>query len=145
MYDGSVDFKGDRVLAATVYHFIKDNPLHWNQRKWVCGTGMCYAGWYAHIHDMNVEIVVSPVNELSCFVGDDIIGNYVARLMGFDPENCEDDRIFWNNDLFNASNTLDDIRRILTVLLGEDPEDIEPDLELLSFGKKVELMKFGNE
>lgn len=147
-YNGSRDFKGDRVLTATVYHFIKNNPQHWNQKHWVCGTGMCYAGWYAYIHDMNVETHVNPVHENMCHVkvGDDyeFIGDYVAKLMGF----CDESHFIWacnHKSLFYGHNDLEDIRKILTGLMGEDPEDIEPDNELLNFGKKVKLLKFGHE
>ena len=105
-----------QTLAAVEAH-----PEEWKQEHWRCKTGMCFAGWAAHLAGAQWETDEQPAyyaNSLSPYRRKlmpaqvitpagrrAFVGEYAAEVLGLDDD---DDEL-----LFNADNTLDDLRRLI--------------------------------
>lgn len=92
---------------------IKDHPEQHNQAWWfseaVCGTSMCFAGWACALSGWRAcnwsEGFASDV-EKGGVVAD--VSIKAAELLGLDFDVANDDR-----GLFSASNTVDDLERMV--------------------------------
>jgi hypothetical protein len=133
---------------VATYHHIKNNPQHHDQSTWRCGTGMCFAGWavaiagydYAYSQDCarSDEVDLTPEERQEFgYLGERVQVRYFAHdLLGARMGRRTADGL--SRDLFDGNNDLADIREILTQILGEDPEDIAPNEDLILNAKRVD-------
>jgi hypothetical protein len=104
------------LLLRTLEH-IEAHPEEWNQEKWHCGSAYCFAG---HAATLSGAVFVTtpgdPDPDDTIHVlgpGDDkphAVYYYAAGALGLDPYGRAADR------LFDGSNTLDDLRRVVADL-----------------------------
>lgn len=123
-------------LMVAVYHHIRENPDHWDQRHWACSTGMCCAGWALTLSGSQWRATESGCSWMPLGTFSWSIPDAAARCLGLDPE--------IEIPLFNATNTLPDIRRIMTGLLGYDPESVLPDEDFVLEGKRAAYRYYGS-
>lgn len=117
-----------------IYKQIKADPDTWWQQAWAknfdksrsvghfvpegrCGTAYCFAGHV--VVRAGYAIAWNAYGSSDLAVGEDgttyAINALAEDILGLEPD--------WADELFCASNDLEDIRRIITELTGEDPED----------------------
>lgn len=123
----------DTAELVAIYRYIKAHPKEWEQRLFAarsehgCRTAYCLAG-HAVVragYKLVWEPRFTPMDgwyDSSWFVADtDTYGQnlqiaHVARkVLGLNPTDAD--------KLFCATNTLDDLRRIITEVTGTDPEE----------------------
>lgn len=100
-------------LAYKVLDHIDAHPESWVQDSWWCGTGGCFAGWAVKLsgEDPGWVYVAERAAELLGFTSEyDIEERAVAALGG--RGRC---------DLFSASNTREDLDRIVAAVFGPRP------------------------
>lgn len=110
-------------LAYAVLDQIEANPETWNQRMYRCSTGMCFAGWAIELVD-GVRWVSDQKSGRDILNGWDLLDSNVvlpskrivsaadagALLLGLDDDGAA--------DMFDARNTLDDLKDVVTELFG---------------------------
>ncbi len=118
--------KPNAELAYAVLDHIDAHPESWNQGKWWCGTGGCFAGWACALSGEN------PVHaDYSWLAGGIHVSDRAAELLGFDDEeqmwNATYEALGEPDDedmigLFHGANTRADLGRIVEALFGPRPE-----------------------
>ncbi|MEV0616088.1 hypothetical protein AB0I81_22435 [Nonomuraea sp. NPDC050404] len=112
------------LLKQTLAH-IEAHPDEWNQADYRCGSGMCVAGWaaqfaggkwYADDPDAGFgDALIAEPDEPNSFRMDDVRLVYAdhraQRVLGLDGEQAD--------RLFEGSNSLPDLRRIVAELVEE--------------------------
>jgi len=115
-------------LAYRVLDHIDAHPESWDQKRWWCGTSGCFAGWTVELSGEKID----GRNHVRVGSGEfDVVhvGERAAQLLGFGGEGPlndaarsalggtdedEDDEF----ELFWASNTREDIGRIVEAVFG---------------------------
>ena len=113
-------------LLRKTLEYVESHPEEWDQSTWICGSAGCFA-WHAAMIDgaepltANPEYVRAdnddPPDKVHPADGDAYPVDHIhvaaraARVLGFGPELPA---------LFRASNTLDDLRRIVGRLTAEE-------------------------
>ena len=112
-------------LRETLVH-IEANPDDWYQGDYRCGSGMCFAGWRAELSggvwafdasDFYAHCLVATPDDnpdhVRVFRGKTVIGAFdrAQRLLGLTTPQA--------TRLFFPTNTLDDLRRIVSDLCSE--------------------------
>ncbi|GIH91990.1 hypothetical protein ACFFMN_33720 [Planobispora siamensis] len=111
-----------RVLAQ-----IEAHPQTWYQQTWRCESGMCAAGWAVELADgewafslrhFAADAVIATPEEISAGLSYDLEGKTVVdawlraeRLLGISRIQAA--------ELFEARNSLDDLRHIVGRLIAE--------------------------
>jgi hypothetical protein len=114
-------------LLRQTLAFIEAHPEDWNQSYWRCDTAACFAGhaallagasWAHRAEDgVNLEDLADhdpEAFEAVCPPGADCtvrVSTYARQVLGIEPADAA--------RLFEASNELDDLRRIVDELCAE--------------------------
>jgi hypothetical protein len=96
------------------YMFVPDTEMEWYSRRIhvfaetdeLCGTAMCFAGWYGALHAPKTNGVGHVINERG---HGEHVADFTARHCGGHPVG-----------LFAAANNLSDIRKALVLITGVD-------------------------
>lgn len=111
-----------KLLRETLAH-IEAEPRKWYQPDWRCGTGMCFAGWavtlaggqWKHGPDeagSDLLVVEPGDSEFDRRVGSTMAMTRAQRLLGLTEDQAD--------ELFDGSNDLDNLRRIVEGLCAEE-------------------------
>jgi hypothetical protein len=104
---------------AMVLNHIENNPTHWNQRKWHCGTSHCFAG-FAQLFARGISLAVEFDRDNAGIKDKDdpIENDYIA---------AEDDATGWlglthrqSAFLYDGDNTLDDLRTQVAIIMESE-------------------------
>lgn len=106
------------LLHQTLTH-IETHPDQWHQLDWAtrteCGTAYCFAGWAVQLARPDAEPDFDGGRSTSVVIVDGVprsIEVLASDLLGLDIDQSE--------DLFACENTLDDLRRIVRELTGQE-------------------------
>lgn len=109
-------------LLKETLAYIEAHPEEWDQSKWRCGTGACFAGHAAILHgakwrnlapdDMRI---IAPGGEVR------YVDSYAREALGLKAEVYvdHDGDTEFGVELFDGHNTLDDLRRIVGELCAQ--------------------------
>jgi hypothetical protein len=126
------------LLKQTLAH-IEAHPETWKQEYFRCGTGMCFAGWAAELHGAKWAYpaeagwlrseLITPKSEDGVGTEPIPIEGYAAKILGIEHTRRYDDEDFeYDEDedfdlgtipLFEARNSLDDLRRLVAEICAE--------------------------
>jgi hypothetical protein len=120
-----METRPNKELLRKTLATIKANPEHWDQSTWRCETGMCFAGWSAHLAGgrwispaENLQrshlLVSEPKDDLLCPSNEcrPVSVLYRAqRLLGLAFHQAA--------DLFASTNTMEDLERIVAELCND--------------------------
>ena len=98
----------NKELLQLTLDTIKQNPQHWDQTQWHCGTTHCFAGIAELLHKQQ------PID--NCISEEDIdssdVYNYAVEALGL--------TIYQADSLFSPVNTLEDLEHRVNVLMNTD-------------------------
>ena len=110
------------ALAYEVLDYIDAHPEEWNQRRWVCGTAACFAGWAVRLSGAEIrQTEPDEPNSAKVVAGP-------AELVGLTVEEAAHEVLgihryaMVNEDLFDAWNSREDVGRIVAQIFGPRPE-----------------------
>jgi len=124
----------DKKLLRETLQLIKDNPQHWDQSSWHCGSSHCFAGFVeCKVRGMDFAEKITD-NYLAGFLSQD--ANELIQLLNLDAGNSDDllESYCWRSncyliarfalginglqadELFHADNTLESLERIVEEL-----------------------------
>lgn len=111
--------KPNAELAYRVLDQIDADPKSWNQGAWDCGTAACFAGWAVRLsggksvdQDNDTYVVDAPA---ALGITGLPVDEAAVKLLGHSCDNSE-------GDLFEASNTREDLGRLVAEIFGPRPE-----------------------
>jgi hypothetical protein len=121
------------VLAYQVLDHIEAHPEQWDQTNWArqvpeCGTAGCFAGWTVMLSGMTPLFRESYGGRAMDVIDDRgyqvSVSEAATRLLGaryvyIDTDIYPDDDE--EEDLFDESNDLDDLRRLVFEIFGPRP------------------------
>lgn len=122
------DIKPNAELAYLILDYIDAHPEQHDQDVWIqekeCGTAGCFAGWATllsgdrpntnHEDDAEAETVWVAVAGVDT---SQYIPARAAELLGI----SFDEQATWGNRLFNATNTREDLGRLVAEIFGPRP------------------------
>lgn len=107
--------KPNVALLEETLTYIRDHPEEWDQTKWVCGTAACFAGRAALLSGHTVpQTHTTHVTDMVGWFrtdGDERVGEVAERELGITFDQAE--------DLFNATNTMDDLEHVVKNIINE--------------------------
>ena len=95
----------NKVLLQLTLDTIKENPQHWDQTSWHCGTTHCFAGF--------AELILKNLS-LDTYVDGYEINGWEVNDYAIAKLGLTDDQAV---QLFNPTNTLEDLERMVGVLV----------------------------
>lgn len=106
------DARLDLVLKT-----IEENPQHWDQNNWHCGTSHCFAGFAQLLsRDMPLQTDIDGEEPYVCVGGKDFHPcDDAPEWLGVTLEQAS---LF--GGLFDPDNDIDDLRRIVTEIKATD-------------------------
>lgn len=115
--------KPNAELAYRVLDQIDAHPETWNQGIWDCGTAACFAGWAVRLSggtsakndSLDTIVVDGPAGIIGMEVPD-----AAEHLLGDICRNGDDE------DLFDGSNTREDLGRLVEEIFGPRPAQLPP-------------------
>ena len=116
--NGELNMANHALLDNTL-KLIKENPRHWNQERWHCGTSHCFAGF------VELQVKGLPVNT---FLPDNYLTKHIAMdALGINVETA--DTLFYPyNSLETLERFIEEIKAGVSIsLLDNDDEDDEDD------------------
>lgn len=124
--------KLNEKLMVAVYHHIKANPGQWRQESWACNTSMCVAGWALTVSGVAWDQAHYTAAGDSWWLPNDFredsIGARATALLGLTSWQAQ--RLFYGLDTSLAS-----LRKVMTDILGYDPDGVSPDEDLMLTAK----------
>ena len=105
-----------KLLLATM-QLIEDNPEHWNQKKWHCGTSHCFAG-FVECHLDGIDFKTEHYTK---------IGSERTNTRGIARDGLGL-TITWAAMLFAYKNTLDDLRSLVKILTLDSIEEVKSEI-----------------
>jgi len=105
-------------LLNKVMNHIELHPNQHDQTVWaertVCGTAMCFAGWAVVLSGGKIAFAGNSTRTSQCRIDGamDDIDLVAERLLGLSMDDA--------NDLFGPTNTIEDLREIVDMLIERD-------------------------
>lgn len=134
-------------LLRETLQTIKENPEHWDQKQWHCGTTHCFAGLVeCKLRKMAIQETIDDAQETKLAICDKSELLSVLKANGFDDEEgvmmvnkyypiYQNTRILamialgltneQSGELFYSDNTLEDLERIVEELCTQDQDDTD--------------------
>ena len=95
----------NKELMLNTLAAIKANPQHWDQTSWHCGTTHCFAGFAELLsRNLSLDTYIDGYE-----INDWEVNDYAIAKLGLTDDQAV--------QLFDADNTLEDLERIVGVLV----------------------------
>lgn len=114
------DTKPNAELAWRVLDHIDAHPENWDQRRWWCGTGGCFAGWTVQLAGEDPDEYLDPDSRPVH------VSTRAAQLLGFRSQYNLDDAAeealdSGDCELFSSYNNRENLGRIVEAVFGPRP------------------------